>query len=93
MVIGGSGREVSTRSPAAAEAAAAVNAGRMFVTLKPLERAQDQRRSGNRAPASASSRGFRASALFLQSAQDLRMGGRTSAAQYQYTLQSDNVRS
>jgi hydrophobe/amphiphile efflux-1 (HAE1) family protein len=30
--------------------------------------------------------------LFLQSFQDLRIGGRGSAAQYQYTLQSDNVR-
>ncbi|MGH9558178.1 MAG: multidrug efflux RND transporter permease subunit, partial [Bryobacteraceae bacterium] len=30
--------------------------------------------------------------LFMQSIQDLRIGGRASAAQYQYTLQSDNVR-
>jgi multidrug efflux pump len=30
--------------------------------------------------------------LFLQSFQDLRIGGRGSPAQYQYTLQSDNVR-
>ena len=29
--------------------------------------------------------------LFLQSFQDLRIGGRSSAAQYQYTLESDNV--
>ncbi len=29
--------------------------------------------------------------LFLQSAQDLRIGGRRSNAQYQYTLQSDNL--
>ncbi len=29
--------------------------------------------------------------LFLQSFQDLRIGGRGSAAQYQYTLESDNV--
>jgi multidrug efflux pump len=30
--------------------------------------------------------------VFLQSFQDVRIGGRGSAAQYQYTLQSDNVR-
>ncbi len=29
--------------------------------------------------------------LFLQSSQDLRIGGRSSAAQYQFTLQSDNI--
>jgi multidrug efflux pump len=29
--------------------------------------------------------------LFLQSFQDLRIGGRNSAAQYQFTLQSDNI--
>ena len=28
---------------------------------------------------------------FLQAAQDLRIGGRSSAALYQYTIQSDNV--
>ena len=30
--------------------------------------------------------------LFLQSTQDLRIGGRSSGAQYQYTLQSDSVK-
>ena len=30
--------------------------------------------------------------LYLQSVQDLRIGGRASGAQYQYTLQSDNVK-
>src|SRR6185369_4362063 len=29
--------------------------------------------------------------LFLQPVQDLRVGGRSSNAQYQYTLQSDNI--
>ncbi len=29
--------------------------------------------------------------LFLQAAQDIRVGGRQSNAQYQYTLQADNV--
>ena len=30
--------------------------------------------------------------LYLQAVQDLRVGGRSSAAQYQYTLQGDNVK-
>ena len=30
--------------------------------------------------------------LFMQANQDLRMGGRLSGAQYQFTLQGDNVR-
>ncbi|MFX5476752.1 efflux RND transporter permease subunit, partial [Acinetobacter baumannii] len=29
--------------------------------------------------------------LFLQSVQDIRVGGRASNAQYQYTLQADNL--
>ena len=29
--------------------------------------------------------------LYLQAVQDLRIGGRTSNAQYQYTLQSDDL--
>ena len=29
--------------------------------------------------------------LFLQAVQDIRVGGRQSNAQYQYTLQSDNL--
>ena len=30
--------------------------------------------------------------LYLQAVQDLRVGGRNSGAQFQYTLQSDSVR-
>jgi multidrug efflux pump len=66
------------------------NAGRMFVTLKPLEErviSSDQVIARLR-PKLAKIAGV---SLFLQSTQDLRIGGRSSGAQYQYTLQSDNV--
>ena len=45
-----------------------------------------QRRRGDRAAAAASSRRSRASTLFLQAAQDVRIGGRAARTQYQYTL-------
>jgi len=68
-----------------------VNAGRMFVTLKPLE---ERKISADEViarlrPKLAHIPGV---SLFLQSAQDLRVGGRNSAAQYQFTLQSDSVK-
>ncbi|MHB1839318.1 MAG: efflux RND transporter permease subunit [Acidobacteriaceae bacterium] len=66
------------------------NGGFIYIALKPL----DERKVGaaqiidrlrpklNRLPVASA---------FLQAAQDLRIGGRLSAALYQYTLQSDNV--
>jgi multidrug efflux pump len=68
----------------------ATNTGSLFLALKPL----DQRKSSasdiinrlrpqlNRLPVASA---------FLQAAQDLRIGGRSSNAMYQYTLESDNV--
>jgi multidrug efflux pump len=67
------------------------NAARMFITLKPLEErkiSSDQVIARLR-PNLAKIPGI---SLFLQSTQDLRIGGRSSGAQYQYTLQSDNVK-
>jgi multidrug efflux pump len=66
------------------------NSGFVFVVLKPLsERAHtaDQviarlRRRLVQVPGAA---------LYLQAAQDIRVGGRQSNAQYQYTLQSDDL--
>jgi multidrug efflux pump len=65
------------------------NVGRMFVTLKSLgERKMDidhviarLRPKLARVPGAT---------LFLQAVQDVRIGGRMSAAQYQYTLQGDD---
>jgi len=68
----------------------ATNTGNIFVTLKPL----DERKIGapeiinrlrpklNRLPVASA---------FLQAAQDLRIGGRSSNALYQYTVQADNA--
>jgi len=69
----------------------AVNTGRMFVQLKPLDERQisaDQVMARLRGKL-ARVPGAR---LFMQANQDLRVGGRLSGAQYQFTLQSDNVR-
>ncbi|HVW77046.1 MAG TPA: multidrug efflux RND transporter permease subunit [Alloacidobacterium sp.] len=66
------------------------NGGFVYVALKPLE----ERKIGapdiinrlrpklNRLPVAA---------VFLQAAQDLRIGGRSSSALYQYTIQADNI--
>jgi multidrug efflux pump len=66
------------------------NQGRMFVTLKPLAERKvsaDQvigrlRRKMAVVPGAT---------LFMQSAQDLTIGGRQSQAQFQYTLQGENL--
>ncbi len=66
------------------------NSGRTFVMLKPLSE-----RNMSIDQVIARLRGKLAkepgAKLFLQAAQDIRMGGRASNAQYQYTLQSDDL--
>jgi multidrug efflux pump len=67
------------------------NTGRMFVMLKPLEERKltaDQV-IGRLRPKLASIPG---AALYLQSQQELQIGGRQSNAQYQFTLQSENLK-
>jgi multidrug efflux pump len=66
-----------------------VNAGRMFLSLKPKEERDvtaDQVIARLRGKLSH----VPGATLYLQSNQDLRVGGRFGAAQYQYTLQGDN---
>jgi multidrug efflux pump len=66
------------------------NGGFIYIALKPLNERKVSaaqiinrlRPKLNRLPVASA---------FLQAAQDLRIGGRSSAALYQYTLQSDNV--
>ena len=67
------------------------NQGRMFITLKPKGKERkltaDQvigelRRKLTAVPGAT---------LFMQSAQDLTIGGRQSQAQYQYTLQGEDL--
>jgi len=67
-----------------------LNNGFMFVQLKPLgqrKRSADQVIADLR-PKLARVEGIQ---LYLQSVQDVRMGGRTSRTQYQYTLQDLNL--
>ena len=65
-----------------------LNTARMFITLKPLsERKSADLVIADLLPKLAKVPG---ATLYLQSAQDLRIGGMSSNALYQYTLQSDN---
>ncbi len=76
MSIGGSGN--------------ALNTGRMYITLKP----RDQRKSNafeiieRLRPKLEKVEGAR---LFLQASQDVRLGGRASRTQFQYTLQDSDL--
>jgi multidrug efflux pump subunit AcrB len=70
---------------------ATTNTGRMFVSLKPLSErkvSSDEVINRLRRPLSA----VAGANLFLQSAQDISVGGRMSDAQYQYTLSAENLR-
>jgi multidrug efflux pump len=75
---------------ATAGGSGATNTGSVYIALKPLadrkvpaaEIIGRLRPQLNRLPVASA---------FLQAAQDLRIGGRSSNAMYQYTLQSDNV--
>jgi multidrug efflux pump len=66
------------------------NTGRVFIALKPLQARKitaDQLINRLRPKLAA----VPGATLILQSVQDVRIGGRQSAAQYQYTIQSDNL--
>ena len=68
----------------------AANSGFIFMALKPLEERKvgaDQVIARLRPKLGA----VPGASLFLQAGQDLRIGGRQSSAQYQYTLQSENL--
>jgi len=65
------------------------NSGRMFIALKPLEERKlsaDQVIARLRGPLSM----VPGAPTYLQAIQDIRIGGRASSAQYQYTLQADS---
>ena len=67
-----------------------INTGRVFISLKPLEQrnATADQIINRLRPKLATVAG---ATLYLQAVQDVRMSGRMSAAQYQYTIQSDNL--
>jgi multidrug efflux pump len=66
------------------------NAGRMFITLKPLD---ERKISADRVIARLRRQlaVVPGATLYMQSAQDLTIGGRQSQAEYQYTLQGDDL--
>jgi multidrug efflux pump len=66
------------------------NTGRMFIMLKPLE---ERKIGADQVIARLRSKlaSVPGSTLYLQSAQDLQIGGRMGSAQYQYTLQSESL--
>jgi multidrug efflux pump len=68
-----------------------INTGRMFVSLKPNN---ERKLTADEVIARLRTRAARVpgATLYLQSVQDLRIGGRSSASQYQYTLSGDNVK-
>jgi multidrug efflux pump len=71
--------------------AGAVNTARLFVALKPLA---ERPISADQVIARLRGKAARVpgARLIMQANQDLRVGGRSSGAQYQFTLQGDNVR-
>jgi len=66
------------------------NTGRMFITLKPLE---ERKASADKVIGRLRGKLGKVpgATLYLQAAQDLQIGGRMANAQYQYTLQSENL--
>jgi multidrug efflux pump len=69
------------------------NVGRMFIALKPLDQRPDHVSADmvvNRLRRKLTS--VPGATLFLQSQQDIQVGGRSSDAQYQYTLSDENLK-
>ena len=66
------------------------NNARLFVALKPLEQ-RDMNADGLIARLRPKLAAIPGASIYLQSIQDVRVGGRSSAAQYQFTLSSDNL--
>jgi multidrug efflux pump len=70
----------------------AKNQGRMFITLKP--KGKERKITADRFIAEMRRKlaAVPGASLFMQSAQDLTIGGRQSQAQYQYTLQGEDLK-
>src|SRR5262245_55011915 len=66
------------------------NSGRMFIALKPVHE-RDVSADGVITRLRAKLSHVPGASLFLQAVQDVRVGGRLSNAQYQYTMQSPNL--
>ena len=66
-------------------------AGNVYIGSEAAGGTKDQRQPGDRPLAPQTDIRCRERGVFLQAGQDLRIGGRQSNAQYQYTIQSDNL--
>jgi HAE1 family hydrophobic/amphiphilic exporter-1 len=89
--------EIVRKDPAIAHVAMSIggagnssNNGRMFITLKPRD-ARDVTADQIIARLRPQLDKVEGAKLFLQSAQDVRVGGRSSRTQYQYTLQDSDI--
>jgi len=69
----------------------ALNQGRMFITLKPLGKERKLTSDQIIAELRRKLAVVPGATLYMQSAQDLTIGGRQSQAQYQYTLQGEDL--
>ncbi len=69
----------------------ATNTGNLYVALKPLAARNNVSASEVIARLRPKLNRVSAASAFLQSVQDIRIGGRSSNAMYQYTLQADSV--
>ena len=67
------------------------NTGTVFVSAQALRQAQERPPIRSSAACAPSWRRSPASTLFLQAVQDLRIGGRSSRTQYQYTLEDADL--
>lgn len=67
----------------------ASNSARMFIAMKPLRERERVDKVMDRIRKSAAK--LSGATLLLAPVQDVRIGGRTSSAQYQYTLRGDNL--
>jgi len=69
----------------------ATNTGRMFVSLKPLD---ERKMSADQVIGRLRGKlgGVPGASLYLQAVQDIRVGGRASSAQFQFTLRGDNLK-
>ena len=68
----------------------ALNSGRMYITLKPLEErdVSAQQFISRQRPKLEKVEGAK---LFMQAAQDVRLGGRATRTQFEFTLQDANL--
>ena len=82
--------DVATVAMAIGGNSGALNAGRMFITLKPRDEraASAQQIIARLRPKLEKVEGAR---LFMQAAQDVRLGGRATRTQFEYTLQDANL--